>query len=192
VSVALQVCDSLAEAHERGLVHRDLKPANLFMARIGCDPHFVKVLDFGFAELIRRLRVAGDASTPATVRVAGTPAFMAPETLLEEEVDARADLYQLACTLFYLLTGHLVFERPSAVAMVLAQVHEPAPPVSTRTSQPIPPDLEAIIARCLEKQPKDRFRSAEALAVALRKVRFDSTLPRGQRSLPAIEHAWLG
>jgi serine/threonine-protein kinase len=174
VAVARQVCDSLSEAHERGLVHRDLKPANLFMAHIGTDQSFVKVLDFGFAELARHLSASTDASRLATVRVAGTPAYMPPETLLEKTVDARSDLYQLGCVMFFLLTGELVFDRPSVAALALAHVHDPAPLVSSRAQGPIPRELEAIIAICLQKNPADRFSSASELDEALADLHLGS------------------
>ena len=161
--VALEICDSLVEAHALGLVHRDLKPANVFLARIGRDPQFVKVLDFGLAELESHMRGDDDRHP----RVVGTPGYIPPETLLEQGGDARSDLYQLGCVLFYLLTGRLVFERPSVTALAVAHVREDPPPVSEAAGVVVPVELEEVIARCLEKSPEDRFASAEELQRAL-------------------------
>jgi serine/threonine-protein kinase len=171
VAIALQVCDSLAEAHARGLVHRDLKPANIFMAKIGGDPQFIKVLDFGFAELANKL--SDDASTVATARIVGTPAYMSPEVFLQHTVDRRADIYQLGCVLFFLLTGHSVFERDSFPALALAHVNTEPEPASLQAPSPVPVDLERIIARCLRKDPNERFGEIAELEVALHAVRFD-------------------
>ncbi len=170
IDIALQVCDSLAEAHAYGLVHRDLKPANLFQAHIGRRTDYIKVLDFGLAELVRRLRVGKDVSVQATARVAGTPAYMPPETLMEQNVDGRADLYQLGCVMYFLLTGHPVFERTSATALALAHASDPPPRPSEDAPFPVPEALDGIILRCLEKSPANRFSSAIELDAALRTV----------------------
>ncbi len=107
VHVLRQVCDSLEEAHARGLVHRDIKPANIHLGRVGCREDFVKVLDFGLV----KTAAVGAAQSLATMEgvIMGTPAYMAPEMALGDKVDARADLYALGCVAYYLLTGEQVF-----------------------------------------------------------------------------------
>ena len=107
VHVLRQVCDSLEEAHARGLVHRDIKPANIYLGRVGCREDFVKVLDFGLV----KTAAAGAAETLATIAgvIVGTPAYMAPEMALGDDVDGRADLYALGCVADALLTAEQVF-----------------------------------------------------------------------------------
>jgi eukaryotic-like serine/threonine-protein kinase len=165
VSILRQACDSLAEAHHAGLIHRDIKPANVFLARRGLQVDFVKVLDFG---LVTPPGPADPHLTGADV-VIGTPAYMPPELALGrgDAVDGRADLYALGCVAYWLLTGRLVFEGGSGMQMMMDHIRTPPPPPSTRTAQAIPPALERLVLRCLEKEPDDRPAGAAALRDAL-------------------------
>ena len=123
-----QTCQSLEEAHRRGLLHRDIKPANIFCCRYGLDFDFAKVLDFGLVKTFVDLDQVGTTMLTAEGTVAGTPAYMAPEAVLaESEVDARADIYALGCVAYWLATGALVFEAKSP--MRLAMMHVDSPPV---------------------------------------------------------------
>lgn len=158
-----QVCHSLADAHARGLVHRDIKPANIYVCRMGLEYDFVKVLDFGLVKFNQR--TAG-TDTLATLdhTTTGTPAYMAPEIILgESDVDRRADVYALGCVAYYLLTGQLVFEADTPMKMLLQHLHATPVPPSQRTELPIPPELDAIVLACLEKDPNKRPQDAEAL-----------------------------
>jgi len=149
-------------------VHRDLKPANVMLSSAGRRTDFVKVLDFGLAELAKRLGTSELSTTSGSgAKVAGTPAYMPPEVVRGERIDHRADLYQLGCVMFFLLTGHLVFESESPVAIALAHAHNPPPRVANVADQPIPEALERIVQRCLAKSPEGRFQSAEELELAL-------------------------
>ena len=165
VHVLRQVCDSLEEAHARGLVHRDIKPANIHLGRVGCREDFVKVLDFG---LVKNAGV-GAAQPQATIEgvIMGTPAYMAPEMALGDIVDARADLYALGCVAYYLLTGVQVFAGDTALTVITQ--HLQAVPVrpSERTELPIPAALEQLVMACLAKKPEERPQSARQLAQAL-------------------------
>ncbi len=109
IHILRQVCESLEEAHARGLVHRDIKPANIHVGRVGLRYDFVKVLDFG---LVKSVAGASDEDSLATAAglTPGTPAYMAPEMARGDTVDGRADIYALGCVAYYLLTGQLVFE----------------------------------------------------------------------------------
>ena len=164
-----QVCESLGDAHNNGLIHRDIKPGNIYVCRMGLNYDFVKVLDFG---LVKTARGSGstESSTQLTVEgmTTGTPAYMAPELALGEgKVDARTDLYALGGVGYWLLTGQLVFEQESPMAMVVDHVKtEPVPP-SQRTELEIPQELDEIILRCLEKDPAKRFQTAMGLEAAL-------------------------
>ena len=166
-----QVAASLDDAHQNGLVHRDIKPANIVVSRFGAAWDFVKVLDFGLVKL------EGTRASDASIRLtadgsaSGTPAFMAPEVALgEQATDHRVDIYSLGCVAYWLVTGKLLFDGPSAVKVMLAHAHTPPPPPSSRTELPIPPELEALILECLEKDPANRPASAEALQARLRAI----------------------
>ena len=167
VHVLRQACHSLAEAHAIGLVHRDITPANIFMCRYGRDIDFVKVLDFGLVKPDRSFTASNPAPTNVD-RVGGTPAFMSPEQALgQRDIDGRADIYALGCVGYWLLTGSLVFPRPTAMAMAVAHSQSAPDPPSQRTELPIPASLDALILDCLAKSPADRPPTAEVLALRL-------------------------
>jgi eukaryotic-like serine/threonine-protein kinase len=166
-----QVCASLDDAHQNGLVHRDIKPANIVVSRIGTDWDFVKVLDFGLVKL------GGDRQSDESLRLtaegnlSGTPAFIAPEVVLgAQSTDHRVDIYSLGCVAYWLVTGKLVFEGPGAVKVMADHVHTPPAPPSSRSDLPIPPELDALILECLEKDPDKRPRSASLLQSRLRAI----------------------
>jgi hypothetical protein len=165
----LQVCASLEDAHQNGLVHRDIKPANIVVSRIGTDRDFVKVLDFGLVKLEgarsgESLRLTADDS------VSGTPAFIAPEVVLGAPTDHRVDIYAVGCVAYWLLTGKLVFEGPGMVKVMSDHIHTPAAPPSTRSELSIPPELDALILECLQKNPDQRPASASALQSRLQAI----------------------
>jgi serine/threonine-protein kinase len=158
-----QVCHSLREAHALGLVHRDIKPANLIVCRYGLDYDFIKLLDFGLVSWHAPLEVSDSRLTGAE-EIRGTPAFMAPELVLQNgPIDGRADLYALGCVAFWLLTGRNVFEGKSAIEVIVSHVHERAPSPSLLSLSPVPDALEQIVLACLEKSPDARPESASAL-----------------------------
>jgi serine/threonine protein kinase len=158
-----QACHSLADAHARGLVHRDIKPANIYVCRMGLEYDFVKVLDFGLVKYSDN-RTMQQTMMTAEHTTTGTPAFMAPEVILgEREVDARADVYAIGCVAYYLLTGELVFEADTPMKMFLHHVQTPPVPPSQRTELPIPPELDALVMACLEKNPDRRPQDARQL-----------------------------
>jgi serine/threonine-protein kinase len=165
VHVLRQVCDSLEEAHARGLVHRDIKPANIHLGRVGCRDDFVKVLDFG---LVKTASIGVEASL-ATIEgvIMGTPAYMAPEMALGGNVDARADLYALGCVAYYLLTGQQVFSGDTVLGVITQHVHAVPTPPSQRTELPIPAALEHLVMACLAKKAEERPQSARELAHSL-------------------------
>jgi len=162
VHILRQVCASLDEAHERGLVHRDIKPANIHVGRMGLVYDFVKVLDFGLVKPVTDRTNEDSLATQAGL-VIGTPGYMAPETAMSATVDRRADLYALGCVAYYLLTGRPVFEGETAM-QVFAQHLQAAPALpSQHAPSGVPPDLEQLVLKCLAKKPEDRPRSAAEL-----------------------------
>ena len=167
-----QVCDSLMEAHEHGLIHRDIKPANIQLFRQGRLVDFVKVLDFG---LVRPRLDTGpkDAKLTAENQASGTPAYMAPEQALGDPVDGRTDIYALGCVAYWLVTGRLVFECDSPMVMMAHHLNkEPVAP-SLRSELPIPKALDEIILSCLEKDPTQRPQTAEQLDALLAASELD-------------------
>jgi serine/threonine-protein kinase len=176
IHILRQVCESLAEAHSRGLVHRDIKPANIHVGRLGLQHDFVKVLDFGLVKPVTSGNMSdSDDHSLATAAglTPGTPAYMAPESALGADVDGRADLYALGCVAYYLLTAQQVFDAVTPVQMIARHLtSEPIPP-SRRTSQPIPRRLEEIVLSCLAKKPEDRPPTAEVLAEQLDGVQVE-------------------
>jgi eukaryotic-like serine/threonine-protein kinase len=149
-----QLCASLEEAHQDGLVHRDIKPANIYTCRYGLEYDFIKVLDFG---VVKSRQEAGLHSQSTKVdRSVGTPGFMAPETVLDKEVDSRADIYAIGCVGYWLLTGNLVFQEETLLATMLAHVQKDPIPPSRRTELEIPEELEQLVMWCLEKDPQAR------------------------------------
>lgn len=151
-----QVCHSLGEAHDKGLIHRDVKPANIYICRMGQDFDFVKVLDFG---LVKSNQSSKDAIQQVTLRgvVTGTPGFMAPEMAMgDTPVDERADIYSLGCVGYWLLTGQHVFEGDTPLSTVVQHIQSKPIPPSQKSELEIPNNLEKIILTCLEKDPNAR------------------------------------
>ena len=171
VHVLRQSCHSLAEAHDRGLVHRDVKPANIYLCRLGRDYDFVKVLDFGLVKYGRDESIL-DTIKETSELTTGTPAYMAPEMANGDPVDRRTDLYALGCVAYWLLTGELVFQADSALRMLIQHIQaEPMPP-SRRTGRAVPPALERLIMRCLEKDPARRPATADEVIAELDRMQL--------------------
>jgi serine/threonine-protein kinase len=169
IHILRQVCESLEEAHRRGLIHRDIKPNNIFACMVGIEYDFAKVLDFG---LVKNVSHQESLHLTAPGETAGTPAYMAPEVAMGgEHIDGRADVYGLGCVAYFLLTGSPVFDEKTATAMAMAHVQKTPIPPSQRSEVPIPPQLEAIVLRCLAKKPEDRPQSALELSCLLAAIR---------------------
>jgi eukaryotic-like serine/threonine-protein kinase len=166
IHLLMQVCDSLGEAHEHGLIHRDVKPANIYVCRYGRRLDFVKVLDFGLV----KLSDGGDEDAlklTSRDHVSGTPVFIAPEQVLGEEVDARTDIYQLGCVAYWLLTGKFVFKAATAMATMMMHVHEVPVAPSSHAELPVCVELDRLVLSCLEKDPARRPQNVDQLAQML-------------------------
>jgi eukaryotic-like serine/threonine-protein kinase len=159
-----QICGSLAEAHERGLIHRDVKPGNVFVCRQRSEPDLVKVLDFG---LVKHVATPELALSNANA-VLGTPLYMSPEAFLRPaSVDARSDIYAVGALAYALLSGGPVFASTNAMEVAARHIHDAPQALAARLGHPVAEDLEALVLRCLAKQPSDRPRSARELLDAL-------------------------
>ncbi len=167
-----QVCHSLAEAHERGMVHRDVKPANIFLCRMGREFDFVKVLDFGLVQVRKADPATAATETLATVQsLIGTPAYMAPEVILgRDDVDRRADVYAIGCVAFYLLTGTRVFQDGTQMQALVDHVHTTPVAPSERVTGGLPRDVDELVLSCLRKAPADRPGDAGELYAAIKEL----------------------
>jgi len=170
VHLLRQACHSLAEAHTRGFVHRDIKPANILLCRYGLDVDHIKVVDFGIVKPMQGNLLQGAENTHQG-HISGTPNYLAPEQARgSEHIDGRADLYALGCVAFWLLTGRRVFDQPTALAQIIA--HASQAPARLSDFVTVPDALEAVVQKCLAKQPEDRYPDAHALEAALAAVPF--------------------
>lgn len=181
IEIARQICAALHEAHAQGIVHRDLKPENVMLDRAGK----VKVMDFGIARLL-------DTSVTATAGgIIGTPAYMAPEQAEGRAVDARTDIYASGLILYEIFTGTTPFTGDTPMVVALKQIREvPAPPRAIDAS--IPPELDAAIMRCLEKDPARRFQSVEELDAVLASIASPTATTGGWPTVTKADTAPLG
>ncbi len=164
--IALQICAGLQAAHEMGVVHRDLKPGNIILKRSDARGDDVKIIDFGIA------KVADNNLTKATStgELIGSPAYMSPEQVRGQEVDALTDQYSLGCVLFEMLTGQTPFASSTAIGVLMQHMNDRPPSLSEATlgKFKFSQGIERIIERLLEKDPKARFSSMNECARALR------------------------
>ena len=169
--IAKQVCLGLEAAHQEGVVHRDIKPQNMLIIPGTGD---LKIMDFGIARVSEMK--AGAAGLTSTGTVMGTPDYMPPEQAQGQSADFRSDIYSLGIVFYEIFTGHLPFTGDSVMAVVLAHIQRPAP-APRQTNPAIPPELEAVILRCMEKSPSKRYQRVEDILEDLGRVstRLDAT-----------------
>ncbi len=166
--LGVQIAEGLQAAHQKGVIHRDLKPGNL---RVTPDSR-LKILDFGLARLLRPADPTGEltvSSLTGSWALAGTPHYMAPEQLRGEPADARSDIWAAGVVLYEMVTGELPFPDKAPPATVDSILHRPAP-LPRRRRNGISPRLEEVILKCLEKNPADRYQSAQGLLTDLQAV----------------------
>jgi serine/threonine protein kinase len=196
IQILLHACQSLAEAHDAGLLHRDIKPANIYLSRAADEVDIAKVLDFGIDHTIsdpipdpidivslpaprsQEIQLPRTSKLTQAGAVVGTPGYIPPEQITGTGGDARSDLYALGCVAWWLLTAGEVFARPDEETAIRSHVSDPVPQLRPRVKTWLPAELEAIVIRLLAKDPEDRPADARELAAALRAI----PIPE--------EHAW--
>lgn len=169
VDYVMQACEGLASAHALGIVHRDIKPENLFLtASAPGAPSVIKLLDFGISKVdLTMPQPQGSRAMAQTTTLLGSPRYMSPEQIRNStQVDARADIWALGCVLYELFTGHPAYNAPSLMELGAAILGDDPVPVRVLSST-VPAELDAIVTRCLQKRPSDRFPNVAELAAAM-------------------------
>lgn len=167
VPIFMQIADALAHAHAKGVIHRDLKPSNVLLSTAD-NTDSVGVVDFGLAKFMPHSK-SSEASITATGQVFGSPPYMSPEQCVGKKIDERSDIYSLGCLMYETITGETPFTADTPVATVMKQIGEiPQPPSKVVPAAHIPPLLEALILKSLEKDPKARQQSMDELLSELK------------------------
>ena len=196
IRLAAEVAEGLAHAHETGVIHRDIKPENVMVGR---DNH-AKILDFGLAKILEiqreetlsRLSEAETATLQVTRQGAlmGTVAYMSPEQARGELVDARSDIFSFGTMLYEMVTGQPPFKAKSVADTLASILTRPATPPS-QINPEVPPDLESILRRCLEKDSAKRYQRTDELVASLRELRAaTATEVKLYRLSRAVRHSW--
>lgn len=175
--LGVQIAGSLQEAHGLGVVHRDLKPSNVMLIG-GHDGDRVKVLDFGIAKLLAALdEGANVAELTRKGDVVGSPSYMSPEQVQHDQIDARSDIYSLGAMLFHLIAGRRPYRALSATMRMMAHVRRPTPSIRKVAGEDIHPAVDALLQRCMAKDPAERYPDAAALIEALNMVLVELRQP---------------
>jgi serine/threonine-protein kinase len=177
--VAKQICRSLREAHRLGVIHRDMKPGNVMLLSQGDEADYVKVLDFGLVKDVGK----PDEDTDLTQQgiFMGSPKYMSPEQIQGEKVDARSDIYAVGVLLFEMLTGRAPFVRDKQVQILMDHLRTPVPPIDTPEGiEPVPPEVRALVLRCLAKKPEDRFDDMDQLLAAMKTLEGEGARHSGE------------
>jgi len=183
--ILAQIVDALSAAHDKAIVHRDVKPANIFLIERNGD-EVAKVLDFGIAKVVEAQMGGLTHAHTVTNGLLGTVAYMAPEQARGGTIDARTDIYAVGCVAYQMLTGQVPFTGNNPYVVLERHVTEPARSPRELVAD-VPPEAEAIVLRCLEKSPDDRFQSMAELGEA---IAYGTTLEYGKGVNPRHAPGW--
>ncbi|CAN5739218.1 hypothetical protein BH10CYA1_BH10CYA1_34620 [soil metagenome] len=168
MEIFTQICCGLIGAHSNGIIHRDLKPSNVIINQVESGQDHATIVDFGFARLLRE---ANDSlKLTQEGEVFGSPAYMSPEQCLGEELDVRSDIYSFGCLMYETLTGVAPLLGENVLATVAKQIRSTPSSMHSRDAA-IPEDLDAIVLKCLSKEPLHRYQSVTDLRQDLEKVK---------------------
>lgn len=170
LDIGIQIAEGLAAAHEKGIVHRDIKPENIMIRKDGR----VQIMDFGLAKLRGASRLTKEGST------VGTAGYMSPEQVQGQDTDHRSDIFSLGVLVYEMLSGQPPFKGVHETAIAYEIVNVDSPPMSTLKPE-IPPELDAIVLDCLEKDPNERTQAASQVALELKRYRRESSRSRASR-----------
>lgn len=167
-----EMCSSLAEAHANGIVHRDLKPENVYLENRTGNPEFVKILDFGIAKVMKGEIDPSSPQLTATGQTLGTLEYMSPEQLMGKQLDGRSDVYALGVVAYEMITKRLPFpDAKGPAGLITAQLrHTPTPPSKANAHVSLPPVVDKVILKCLEKDKNNRYADVTALATAVQEA----------------------
>lgn len=166
VHITRQICRSLREAHQEGLVHRDLRPGNVFLIEREGEQDFVKVADYG---LLHETNEGTGRDILGEVRWFGTPRYMAPEQIRGDAVDGRTDIYSLGVMIYEMITGKVPFDAAKPERVLQAHLNDEPVPLKTANPQvELSAALEQIVVQCLQKEPDKRFGNIDELLEALK------------------------
>lgn len=176
LTIFIQICDGLSHAHRKDVLHRDVKPSNIFVERTKSGAIKTTITDFGLAKLLTE-----DQRQTKTGIALGSPAYISPEQASGKDVDERADLYSVGCLMFEVLTGQKPFDAPTVPAMLMKQINEPPPRLSDLApDRNYPEEMEEIIAKCLKKDPAERYATATELRADLQALKENAAITYGQ------------
>ncbi len=188
VGLVLQATEAIATAHALGIIHRDLKPANLFVVRRPDGTEAVKVLDFGISKLLGPGGAPAELQMTRTAAVLGSPLYMPPEQMESaRRVDVRSDVYSLGATLYELLAGQPPYTADTLPELITKVLSKPLPGITSLRAD-VPPALEAVITRMLEKDPADRLQNMAEVAVALAPFAPESDRGLAERTARVLAH----
>lgn len=175
LDIFIQAGEAIAEAHLKGVIHRDIKPSNIILEKrasvTGQDIDFVKLVDFGIAKVLPSQEKAYENLTQ-TGDIFGSPLYMSPEQCQGNMQDRRSDIYSLGCVMYEALTGIQPYGAENPIKIILKHIHDDPQSINTlKNDYKIPPDLDKVIMHCLQREPDDRYQSADELVRDLRKIR---------------------